>query len=78
MRMKGRRKGKVKMARKTWDSHCTITNMVGHTRGQAEAAKKYVKPALQKAFNKEAQSMAKYILKKYKEAAKKPGIKRVK
>ncbi|SVB92246.1 uncharacterized protein METZ01_LOCUS245100, partial [marine metagenome] len=24
--------------------------MVGHTRGQAEAAKKYVKPALQKAF----------------------------
>ncbi len=52
--------------------------MVGHTRGQAEAAKKYVKPALQKAFNKEAQSMAKYILKKYKEAAKKSGIKRVK
>ena len=78
VRMKGRQKGKVKMARKTWDSHCTITNMVGHTRGQAEAAKKYVKTALQKAFNKEAQSMAKYILKKYKEAAKKSGIKRVK
>lgn len=52
--------------------------MVGHTGGQAEAAKKYVKPALQKAFNKEAQSMAKYILKKYKEAAKKSGVKRVK
>ena len=66
------------MAKKTWDSHCTITSMVGHTRGQAKAAKKYVKPALQKAFNKEAQSMAKYILKKYKEAAKKSGIKRVK
>ena len=42
VRMKGRRKGKVKMAKKTWDSHCTITNIVGHTRGQAEAAKKYV------------------------------------
>jgi len=78
VRMKGRQKGKVKMAKKTWSSHCTITSMVGHSRHQAKAAKKYVKPALQKAMNREAQEMAKYILKKYKEAAKKAGIKRVK
>ena len=42
MRMKGRQKGKVKMAKKTWDSHCTITNMVGPTRAQAEATNRAV------------------------------------
>ena len=77
VRMKGRKKGWCKLARDAWDLKVSFSNTTGHDKKQQQAAKKFIKPALQKAINKEAQSMAKYILKKNAEAARRSGIKRV-
>ena len=77
VQQKGKRKGSCRIARNAWDTNVVMKSFVGHEKGQVEAAKKYVKPALQKAINKEAQSMAKYTLRKMAEAAKRSGIKNV-
>ena len=71
----GREKGYCKLARgDAWTIQTKFGNKTGFKTGQAEAAKKYVKPALQKAINQEAYGMARYIVKKMAEAKRKSGI----
>lgn len=73
--IRGKRKGWVKLATKAWDTKTTICNAVGYNSDQAEAARKYVQPALSKSIAKETASMRQYLEKKQKEILRKARIK---
>ena len=73
--IRGKRKGWVKLARKAWDTKTIICNAVGYNSDQAEAARKYVQPALSKSIAKETASMRQYLEKKQKEILRKARIK---
>ena len=82
---RGRKKGRFKIARPAWKSSATFTNSAGASpnsdkkaggqkNSQAEAAKKYGKPALAVAFAKEKASMLAYLKKKMAGSAIRQGV----
>ena len=73
VRARGRPMGWARLASHSWSSKTVVCNKTGQKRGQQDAARKYVRPAMQLAINKERQSMEEYIIKKQVEALKKAG-----
>ena len=73
--IRGKLQGWVKLATKAWDTKTIICNAVGYNSDQADAARKYVRPALSKSIAQETASMRQYLEKKQKEILRKARIK---